>query len=332
MALNCSDLTETVSIIIPVFNAKNYLPRCLQAIESQSFTNLEIILVDDGSTDGSGWICDDFALKECRAKVVHQQNKGLWAARNAGIDASSGSYLFFPDADDFFHRDIILLMYDAINQGKTYDLAIVRKKQTWQTEEDVSSVIEPSYLEMGQEELIAKLFDKRHDQCSVFMWNKLYRRSLIENMRVHEYLRSEDFDFNYRVFLKVSKAILIDNDLYYWYQHPGSLTKDSRTPFLDATCLVRSYYRNYINFSSAGKDYGHLLLQRLYRSMVLCKARALSLREKSDVFRECREYELATRKAYLKEKRIRLFERISCFSLIRCPHLARLLLQATNNL
>ena len=96
MALNYSDLTETVSVIIPVFNADNYLPRCLQAIESQSFTNLEIILVDDGSTDGSGRICDDFALKDRRAKVVHQQNKGPWAARNAGIDASSGSYFFFP--------------------------------------------------------------------------------------------------------------------------------------------------------------------------------------------------------------------------------------------
>lgn len=142
MALNCSDLTETVSVIIPVFNADNHLSRCLQAIESQSFTNLEIILVDDGSTNGSGRICDDFALKDRSAKVVHQQNKGPWAVRNAGVDASTGSYLFFPDADDYFHRDIILLMYDAINQGKTYDLAIVRNKQTWQTEEDVSSVIE----------------------------------------------------------------------------------------------------------------------------------------------------------------------------------------------
>ena len=323
---------DLISVIVPVFNAEKYLPRCLSSIESQTYSTLEIILVDDGSTDGSGLLCDDFAAKDSRAKVIHQKNQGLWAARNAGQEASSGDYLFFPDADDYFHRDVLRLMYNAINQGKGFDIAIVREKKTWSTTENVSSIIDPHYLEVDQDGLITGLIARGDDRYFTFMWNKLFRRSLIETLRTREYPRSEDFDFNFRAFLKSSRAILIDNDLYYWFQHPGSLTKDPQMPYLDVSCLAHIYFRNYLDLPEEKKHYRSLLLQRLYRSMVFWKARSLSEIGRQKVFLECHAIEHATRKAYVTDRRIPFFERANCLMLIHCPRLTRLLMRITKNL
>lgn len=323
---------ELISVIVPVFNVEEYLPRCLSSIESQTYSNLEIILVDDGSTDRSGHLCDDFAAKEPRAKVIHQKNQGQGAARNAGQDASSGDYLFFPDADDYFHRDILRLMYIAINQGNGYDLAIVREKQTWSATEDVTSIIEPHYLERDQDGLITGLLARGDDPYYSFMWNKLYRKSLIEMLRSRDYSRSEDFDFTFRAFLKTSSAILIDNDLYYWFQRTGSLTKDPHMPYLDVSCLARIYFRNHLELPEEKCHYRSLLLQRLYRSLVFWKARSLSEGKYHDDSRECRVIENATKKAYLADGSIPLFERAGCLLLVHCPHLTRLLMRVTNNL
>ena len=106
---------ELISVIVPVYNVEKYLPRCLDSLANQSYRNLEIILVDDGSTDSSGRICDDYAARDSRAKVIHKSNQGAWSARNTGQTASSGEYMLFPDADDYFHPDYIALLYRAIN-------------------------------------------------------------------------------------------------------------------------------------------------------------------------------------------------------------------------
>ncbi len=323
---------ELISVIVPVYNAAKYFPRCLYSIESQTYSNLEIILVDDGSTDESGRLCDDFAAKDSRIKVIHQMNQGQGAARNAGQDASSGDYLFFPDADDYFHHDLLMLMYNAINQGKGHDLAIVREKQTYSETEDTSSIIEPKYKVMNQDDLLIGLLARGNDRFFPFMWNKLYRRSLIETLRTREYPRSEDFDFIFRAFLKTSNAILIDNDLYYWFQHPGSLTKDPSMPYWDVSCLVRICFRNYQDLPKDKHRYGSFLLQRLYRSMVFWKARSFSEEKRQEDSQECQSIEHVTRKTYMTDKRIPLLERYGNLLLIHCPRLTRLLMRITKNL
>ena len=131
---------ELVSVIVPVYNIEDYLPRCLSCIEKQSYRNLEIILVDDGSTDGSGRICDEFAAKDSRVRVIHQPNTGCWAARNAGQDAATGEYLWFPDGDDYFHKDIIRVTVEVINRtnaaGDKYDVALFGYEQTSRFDSD----------------------------------------------------------------------------------------------------------------------------------------------------------------------------------------------------
>lgn len=100
-------MSDLVSVIVPVYNVEKYLARCLDSIINQTYTNLEIILVDDGSKDSSGQICDEYAAKDQRIKVIHKQNGGLSSARNAGLDIASGSYIEFVDSDDWIDKDTV---------------------------------------------------------------------------------------------------------------------------------------------------------------------------------------------------------------------------------
>lgn len=109
-------MIKKISIIVPVYNVREYLPQCINSILAQTFTNFELILVDDGSTDGSGRICDSFTNKDCRIKVIHKANAGVSAARNTGIQAASGKYIIFVDSDDYVEPDYCAELYQQIIQ------------------------------------------------------------------------------------------------------------------------------------------------------------------------------------------------------------------------
>ena len=112
-----------VSVIVPIFNVEGYLSRCLESIVSQTYSDLEIILVDDGSTDNSGSICDEYAGKDIRIKVIHQENSGLPEARNSGLRVAKGDYIIMPDGDDVLHPQMIENLYNLIISGD-YDFSM----------------------------------------------------------------------------------------------------------------------------------------------------------------------------------------------------------------
>ena len=105
---------DLVSVIIPVYNVRDYLERCLKSVLSQTYENLEVIVVDNGSTDGSGEICDSFASEDSRVKVIHLENPDVSWARNAGLDSASGDWIMFVDSDDFIHRQAVELLLSAV--------------------------------------------------------------------------------------------------------------------------------------------------------------------------------------------------------------------------
>ena len=107
-------MEDLVSVVVAVYNIEAFLPKCLESLFFQTYRNIEIILIDDGSTDESGRICDDYASKDRRALVIHQENQGLWAVRNKGQKESKGKYLIFPDGDDYFHKDYIFMIIATI--------------------------------------------------------------------------------------------------------------------------------------------------------------------------------------------------------------------------
>ena len=104
---------KLISVIVPVYNVERYLEKCIESICHQTFSNMEIILVDDGATDNSGFVCDEWALRDSRIRVIHKENGGLSDARNAGIEIASGSWLAFIDSDDFITADTLERMYEA---------------------------------------------------------------------------------------------------------------------------------------------------------------------------------------------------------------------------
>lgn len=325
-------MDSLISVIVPVFNIEQYLPRCLRAIQEQTYRNLEIILVDDGSTDKSGDICEEFASKDPRARVIHQSNTGLWAARNTGHDAAHGDYLFFPDGDDYFHQDTLRLLFEAINSGNGYDLAICRMTRTWKDNEDVTSPHPLSLTEKSRDDLFQNLFGKEFQkQYALFMWNKLFRSTLIKGFRTNNFPRSQDKDYMIRLFLNVDKAILIDSSLYYWYIRPESLSRTKTAWYLFHECQTKICYQNYMTLPENGRAYSHYLLGELYSQLLFWRNQSWSLPNHKAVFLECRSMIKKTQKAFVSCRDISLKKRVICLVLAHHPLLTRLLMRLSHN-
>ena len=325
---------ELISIIIPVYNVEEYLPRCLETIAEQSYRNLEIILVDDGSTDGSGAICDEFVKNDDRARVIHQRNQGQWAARNVGLRVAHGIYVMFIDGDDYLHHDYIRIMHESITQGDGFDMAITGYKETTNINENVSSPIDIFRSKISPADLIEDIFNAiRFDwQTVVVLWNKLYRAELIRDIWFNQYLIAEDLDFNLRVFTKASNIVYIDAMLYFYMQRSNSKKKKKKHNIVDLQCVTDSLYNNYYNLpSTLLKSHGHLFLRKLYVRTAFLKARMIDSNDRQKWFAQCQKYEKTTRKAYWLNKHINIIEKIGVTILLRIPRLTRWLMKVTKN-
>lgn len=328
-------MEELISVIIPVHNIENYLPRCLRAISEQTYRNLEIILVDDGSTDRSGSLCDDFAAKDPRARVIHQSNAGLWAARNTGHDAARGEYLWFPDGDDYFHRDFLRILYEAIRSGSGYDMAICQRKQTARADEDVSSSPSVQLTIVSQEVLFQCLFLKYSGPLNItfshVVWNKLFRRHLIDNLRHNPYPVAEDRDFLMRLYLKVNEAVLVDNALYYWVQRPSSITHFPTYPLTNRECVVKMSFRNLSGLPEEGKKFRHFFLDELYTNLVFWQALAWKTEAFHAARTESKEIIRQSIDTYYHCRKIPFWKRVACLFLVEFPCISHWLIKISGN-
>lgn len=321
-----------VSVIIPVYNVESYLPRCLDCIARQTYRDLEIILVDDGSTDRSGDICEEYASNDSRTRVIHQPNSGLWAARNTGHDAAHGEYLFFPDADDYFNFDIIRILLDAINSGNGYDLAICRMTKTDGDDVYLPTPAKIQLTEKNRDELFRNLFsESTEDPFSIFMWNKLFRSSAVKDLRSNQYERTQDKDFMIRLFLRTDKAILVENRLYYWFQRPDSLIHSADNLYLHYKCRSLICYRNYMSLPEDGKCYEHYLLDELYNKMLFWRESSWDKPGREAVFSECRKILKDTRRAYRTCREIPFCKRLTYLLLSDFPAFTHLLMKLSCN-
>lgn len=193
---------KVISVIVPVYNSEKYVARCIESVLAQTFHSFELILVDDGSTDQSGEICDNYAVKDSRIKVIHQQNKGVSAARNAGIKASKGDWVTFVDSDDLLVGNCLKSFYQSIESNNSVDLVYCGYAILAATTE-LHSYYNASYV--GRER-IRDLFCESSILFRCSPWAKMYRRSIIieENLLYNEELsHSEDRLFVYNYLQKV---------------------------------------------------------------------------------------------------------------------------------
>lgn len=217
--------TPLISVIVPVYRVEEYLERCVKSILSQTYKNLEVILVDDGSPDQCPAICDACAEKDARVKVIHQENKGLSGARNAGIDAASGEYLAFVDSDDYVSPHFIEELYQLLQDT---GCAIGQCRFSYVKGDGLVEESDSAFCIYRGESLMEQLYGPEEKAtCFVVAWNKLYRAELFKEtgIRYPEGRIHEDEATTYRLFHEAKKLAFLDRALYgYYTENGGSIT------------------------------------------------------------------------------------------------------------
>lgn len=209
-----------VSIVIPVYKVEEHLRSCLNSVKCQTFKDYEVILVDDGSPDNSGQICDEFAKENSRWSVIHKENEGLSCARNTGIDRAKGEYICFIDSDDTVDENYLQFLYQAIVDNQA-DLAICGYQRVVQLDH-IHNEKQWTQSILEREQIWEEIFENLNNAA----WNKIYRRDLIDNIRFPVGLyHGEDLMFNLRYILKCNQAVMINAPLYHYWERKGSITK-----------------------------------------------------------------------------------------------------------
>lgn len=213
----------TVSIIIPIYNVEQYLQQCLDSILNQTYTNLEIILVDDGSPDSSPSICDDYAAKDSRVKVIHQKNQGLSAARNAGLDICTGDFLTFVDSDDWIDESFIKTLLEIAQENEA-DIIICNHKKISSTFECADDIKETLYSSSDAETHLIK----NYSVPFAISCCKLYHRNIFSKLRFPVGKINEDEYTSYKAFHYSHKVATTNKALYYYRQREDSITGQNK--------------------------------------------------------------------------------------------------------
>ena len=201
-----------ISVIVPVYNVEQYLPRCVESILAQTYENLEILLVDDGTKDNSGAICDAYARQDARVKAIHKKNGGLSSARNAGIDAATGEYLSFVDSDDWIEPDMYEKMMALMEKYSVRLVCAGRWDVSSETGEKTLGLCPPKEEVISGEELVRRIFHWENIDSAA--WDKLYHRSLFASARYPLGVICEDVPTTYRIALDAGQAAMLPCPVY----------------------------------------------------------------------------------------------------------------------
>lgn len=213
-----------LSIIVPVYNVERYIEKCVNSIMNQTFKEFELILVDDGSTDSCGVICDKYANLDPRVKVIHKKNGGLSSARNVGIKMSSAKYIAFVDSDDWIDEKMYEIMYKIMEKNENID--IVQCGYIDAESEDIE--IETNYNSIEFEVMDKKLALKNiyglNAKENVVAWNKIYKYHLFNEISFPEGKIHEDMFTTHRLLYKSNQVAFINEKLYFYRKTPNSIT------------------------------------------------------------------------------------------------------------
>lgn len=264
---------EKISVIVPIYNVEKYLKRCIDSILIQTYKNLEIILIDDGSPDNCGTICDEFAKVDKRIKVIHQSNKGLAETRNVGIIEASADLIIFIDSDDYINENMVKKLYEIMKQGNAeiaacghleiYDNGIKERN----CPEDINIILTP------EEALSIFLFTKIID---VISWNKLYYKDLFKEIKFPTGKLYEDHYTIYKVIDKAKRIAYDSTPLYYYCKRSNSIggsafsvrTLELRDALDEECSYIISKYPNIKNNIRLAKG---VWLMVVYNKMLLSK-------------------------------------------------------------
>lgn len=221
-------MEDLVSVIVPVYNTEKYLRKCIDSIVEQTYTNLDIILVDDGSTDASGVICDEYAGKDSRIRVIHKENEGNGQARNTGLDYTEGGYILWVDSDDMIHRKQVEVLL-SIAKEKNADIVVGGYCAISDGEEPKDQTIADGIYDNAEVLSDSHLYDdgfiKKRSMILTVPWCKICKRELYDHVRYPHKRIHLDTWTTWKLYENSQKVVFVAEPLYYWRNNPDSLTR-----------------------------------------------------------------------------------------------------------
>lgn len=234
--MNCK-----ISIIVPVYKVEKYLENCIRSILNQTFKDFELILVDDGSPDKCGLICDKYTKEDSRIKVIHKENEGLSSARNSGIEIARGEYITFVDSDDYINKFMYEIMYNTADKSKS-DIVICDYKNVYHYEVNASIIVnyQNKVENLTNIQVLNRLYEA---DCITYIvaWNKLYKRELFEGIRYDKGRTHEDEFIIHKLLYRSNIITYIPEKLYYYMQRSDSI-------------MAKRNYRNKLDKLAAIKE------------------------------------------------------------------------------
>ena len=210
-----------ISIVVPVFKVEKYLDRCLESIVNQTYKNLEILVVDDGSPDSSPAICDKWAAADERIRVIHKKNEGVGIARNTALDTANGEYIGFVDGDDYCFAN----MYSVLYKNLTENDADISMCSYYEDDVEIDSV--PEHTVSVEVKAASEYMP---DLCTAqyglgLLWNKLYKKETVAGLHMPPLVCSQDLPYNYEAFKRAQKVVFSTQQLYFYRNRKTSTTK-----------------------------------------------------------------------------------------------------------
>ncbi|MGN0247370.1 MAG: glycosyltransferase [Lachnospiraceae bacterium] len=265
-------MEQCVSVIVPIYMVEPYLKRAVDSIRNQTYQKLEIILVDDGSMDQCGRICDDYAKADNRIVVIHKENGGLSDARNAGLDVAHGEYIMFVDSDDYIAPDCVETLLKCLTEHDA-DVSMCSYAVTDSIEYDESiwpksdgHEYDGSVEICDRRKLLSNLYDANHKDATYFIvsWNKIYKASLWDGIRFPKGKIHEDEATTYKIYDRAQKGIYLHKPLYGYFSAPDSITRAKfnikRLQWMDALDDRIAYFENKLTESqNRKKNYSELI-------------------------------------------------------------------------
>ena len=216
-------MNQKVSIVIPVYNVEKYIERCLKSILNQTLDSIEVIVIDDGSTDKSGLICDEYSKRYDNIRVFHKENGGVSSARNLGITVAKGEYITFADPDDFLNKDMYKILYEnAKNNNSDITICSVNeiRENVIDTEDNTGKIIKYS-----KKDAINGYFNDIYPFNHNYLWNKLFKRAMFDEVKLNEEIAyQEDSEIMIKLLNSSDKIIYIGKPLYNYDLREGSLS------------------------------------------------------------------------------------------------------------
>lgn len=221
-------MQSLISVIIPIYKVEPYLEHCIDSVLKQTYTDLEIILVNDGSPDNCPQICDEYAQKDARIKVIHKENGGLSDARNAGLDICTGDYIFFLDSDDWISKDCIQILEETA-KANDYDIIVGNFRKVYQKSDIRDNIHHPQHRELKPAQAIENLIGK-NGLTFTTAWGKLYKRYIWKDIRFPKGKLYEDAYVSHLLYARSRTIAFVDAPLYFYLQRSDSILGQTKDP------------------------------------------------------------------------------------------------------